>query len=64
MDLTTEELSKIEFKDSFSFEELKESMEYDSLVEKEACCYISGNELENYWRSDLLAALFGEGENE
>jgi len=47
MRLTTQELSKIDFNDDFSFEELKKSMEYDSLIEKEACCYVCGDELEN-----------------
>jgi len=47
MELTTQELSKIEFTDEFSFEELKKSMEYDSFIEKEACCYVCGDELEN-----------------
>ena len=47
MKLTTQELRKVEFKDAFSFEDLKESMEYDSLVKKEACCYVCGYELEN-----------------
>jgi len=47
MELTTQELSKIEFNDAFSFEELKKSMEDDSFIEKEACCYVCGNELEN-----------------
>ena len=46
MELTAQELNRIEFKDEFSFEELKESMEYDSLIKKEACCYICGAELE------------------
>jgi len=47
MGLTTQELNIIDFKDEFSFEELKKTMEYDSLIEKEACCYICGDELEN-----------------
>jgi len=47
MGLTTQELNIIDFKDEFSFEELKKTMEDDSLIEKEACCYICGDELEN-----------------
>ena len=47
MEISTQELSKIEYKDAFSYEDLKKSMEYDSLNEKEACCYVCGNELEN-----------------
>ena len=47
MGLTTQELNKIEFKDEFNFEELKKTMEYDAFIEKEACCYVCGDELEN-----------------
>ena len=47
MELTIQELNGIEFKDTFSFEDLKKSMEYDSLIKKEACCYVCGDMLEN-----------------
>ena len=47
MDLTIQELENIEYKDAFSFEKLKESMEYDSSVDSKACCFVCGNELEN-----------------
>jgi len=47
MEMKTEELCNIDFKDAFSFEELKKSMEDDSFIEKEACCFVCGNELEN-----------------
>ena len=47
MEITAQKLNNTEFNDAFSFEELKKSMEYDSLITKEACCYVCGNELEN-----------------
>ena len=48
MGLSKQELSKIDFKDEFSFEELKKESEgNDSFFDLDACCYICGDKLEN-----------------
>jgi len=39
-------------------------MEYDSFIKKEACCYVCGDMLENYWVSDLFAGFAQAAEEE